>query len=59
VNVLAAFVGAFAALVALAEVQASNKIVRYFAALLVGAVGAFLLSLILNWAAGVLSHAHV
>jgi uncharacterized membrane protein YGL010W len=48
-NALAGFVGAFAALLVLAEISAANKIVRYFAALVVGVVVTFLLAWLVQW----------
>lgn len=48
---IAAFVGAFAALVALAEVQHPNKVIRYVIALLAGTVLAFILAFVLQWLA--------
>jgi F0F1-type ATP synthase assembly protein I len=54
---VAAFVGAFAALVALAEIQAASKPVRYFAAFVVGLVAAVLLGLLVGWIAGLMGQA--
>lgn len=50
---LRAFVGCFAALVAMAEVTPKNKLVRYLAALLIGVVLAFVLGAVLDWVAGI------
>jgi hypothetical protein len=47
-----AFVGAFSALLALAEVQNSNKLVRYFFALVVGLIVTVVLSLVVAWVLG-------
>lgn len=52
-NGLAGFVGAFAALVALAEVQMSNKWLRY----VVGALLTVVLSMVLRWVAKTLGAA--
>jgi hypothetical protein len=49
---VACFVGAFSALLAMAEVQTSNKWFRYLAAFLVGFVVTVLLALFLTWVAG-------
>jgi hypothetical protein len=46
---LAAFVGCFAATLALAEVPAANRWLRYLAALLVGVVATFVLAWLLAW----------
>lgn len=50
---LASFIGAFAALLVLAEIHADNKLVRYFAALIVGVVVTVVLALVVRWAAGI------
>ena len=50
---VAAFVGAFGALVALAEITAQNKLVRYVGAFLVGVVLTVLLSWLLGWLASI------
>ncbi len=44
-----AFVGAFAAIAVLAEIQASNKVIRYLAAFVVGLLAAVLLGLLVGW----------
>jgi hypothetical protein len=56
-NALAAFVGAFAALVALAEIQSTNKAIRYLGAFVVGAILAVVLGWLLRWVAHVLGAA--
>jgi len=57
-NVVAAFVGCFAAMVVLAEVAISNKWLKYLVALFFGALLAIILGLVLNWMVGLISHAH-
>jgi hypothetical protein len=52
-SAVAAFVGAFAALVALAEIQSANKLLRYVGAFLVGVLLTVVLSWLLSWASGV------
>lgn len=52
-----AFVGAFAAIVAIAEVQISSKPIKYLVALLAGALLAVLLALVLSWMIGMLGRA--
>jgi hypothetical protein len=50
---IAAFVGAFSALAVLAEITASNKIIRYLAAFVCGILVTVLLAWFLGWVAGV------
>lgn len=52
---VAAFVGCFAAMVALAEVQLPNKWLRYLLALLVGVLITFGLAWVLEKVSGVFS----
>jgi ABC-type uncharacterized transport system permease subunit len=47
--VIQAFLGAFAAMVALAEVRHENKLLRYLFALIVGLVVAVVLSIVAGW----------
>ena len=51
-SALSAFVGCFAAMVALAEVTIANKLVRYLVALLFGVLVTFVLA----WALGYVAH---
>ena len=46
---IAAFLGAFSALLVLAEVTVTNKLLRYFVALLAGALVTVVLSWALAW----------
>jgi len=48
---LSAFVGCFAAMIALAEVQIANKLLKYLVALVCGVIITFLLALVLAWVA--------
>lgn len=50
---VSAFCGAFAAMVALAEIQSSSKVIRYLAAFVVGLVLAVLFGLLVGWLAHV------
>jgi hypothetical protein len=54
---IAAFVGCFAALVALAEIQIKSRPVKYLVALLAGAFFTVLLTLVLDWMLKLLGHA--
>ncbi len=56
-NTIVAFVGAFAALLVLQEIQFQNKLIRYVAALLAGALLTVVLGMVLRWAAHALGAA--
>jgi len=49
---VACFVGAFSAIVTIAEVQVSNKILKYLAAFLIGFIATVLLAFLLVWVSG-------
>jgi hypothetical protein len=55
-NAVAAFVGCFSAFVALAEIPATNKAIRYLAAFVLGIVVTFVLAWLCGWVAGVFAH---
>lgn len=58
-TVVAAFLGCFAAMLALAETGGiPNKVVRYLAAFVVGVIAAILLAMLLGWIATAFSHFH-
>lgn len=54
---VAAFVGALAALIVLAEIQMASRWVRYAVCLLVGLVITILLGLLLEWIVALISRA--
>ncbi len=53
---VAAFIGAFAALVSFTEITANSKTFRYVAAFIVGLVLAVVLVWVAHWVAGVFHH---
>lgn len=55
---IAAFVGCFAALLVLAEVQVSNRILKYLAAFVVGVVVDVVLSGFLSWVVAQFARVH-
>lgn len=56
-NAVVAFVGAFSALLVLAEVQMPSKWLRYLVAFVVGIVVAILLSMLVHYVAGLFGRA--
>jgi fatty-acid desaturase len=54
---VAAFIGAFSALLVMAEVVIQNRILKYFVALLAGALVTVVLSWALTWMIRTLAHA--
>jgi hypothetical protein len=54
---IASFIGAFSALLVMAEVAVSNRLLKYFVALLAGALVTVVLSWVLEWMIRTLSHA--
>ena len=55
-TLVAAFVGAFAAVLALTEVQLGNKWLKYALAFIVGLPVAVLLSYFVHWIASLFAH---
>lgn len=53
---VAAFIGCFAAHVALAEITGNNKLLRYGGAFVVGLVLAVVFAWLAGWIAGVFAH---
>ena len=53
---VAAFVGAFAVMLALTEIQLGNKWVKYLVAFVVGLPVAVLLSYFVHWIASLFAH---
>lgn len=56
-NAVAGFLGAFAALVVIAEVQMQNKLIKYLVALLAGALLTVILAAVLAWMLAMLGRA--
>lgn len=53
---LAAFIGCFSVFLVMAEIVATNKVIRYLAAFIVGIVVTVVLSWLLGWVIGVFHH---
>jgi hypothetical protein len=53
---VAAFIGAFAAYTALAEITGSNKVFRYLGAFVVGLLLALAFAWLAGWVAGAFAH---
>ena len=54
---IASFIGAFSAVLVIAEVQIANKPLKYLVALLAGALCTVVLSMVLAWMIRMLGHA--
>ncbi len=53
---VAAFIGAYSALVVMAEITIANKLVKYLVAALAGLILTVLVALVLGWITGHIPH---
>lgn len=55
-TIVLAFIGAFAAVMCIAEIQAGSKVLKYLAAFVVGLVASVVLWAVFTWVAGHFPH---